>query len=343
MSCDQCRESAASSALFCENCGSELAAPTPELPGASSPPDEGGVRPCPCGGAFAADGYCDQCGSQKPRVRDHMVEQPLPWLASVSDRGLRHHRNEDAAAIAVSSPAEHAILVVSDGVSSSKDPDQASLAAVAAARDLLVKGLTGCAELSDEQATELLSQATDAASAAARACSPQESDNPPSCTFVAAIAAGSGRFYVACVGDSRAYWVPDSGAARQLTVDDSLAEEMISAGVPREEAESGPHGHTITRWLGRDAPDHTPRLSAGTAPGPGWLLVCSDGLWNYCSEAGQLAAVFRQLTTEKTDPLVISEALVAWANDQGGRDNITVALARVTPSSSEVNIPREGL
>jgi serine/threonine protein phosphatase PrpC len=68
---------------------------------------------------------------------------------------------------------------------------------------------------------------------------------------------------------------------------------------------------------------------------PGWLMLCSDGLWNYCSAAEELAALVRKTSdTSPTanDPLLLAGALVDWANAQGGQDNITVALARVQPS-----------
>ena len=70
---------------------------------------------------------------------------------------------------------------------------------------------------------------------------------------------------------------------------------------------------------------------------PGWLLVCSDGLWNYCSAAEDLAAVVRKtsITAPKADePLALAEELVSWANAQGGQDNISVALARIQPGST---------
>jgi len=70
---------------------------------------------------------------------------------------------------------------------------------------------------------------------------------------------------------------------------------------------------------------------------PGWLLVCSDGLWNYCSAAEDLAKVVSQASATSpalegaAEPLPLARALVAWANAQGGRDNISVALARIHP------------
>ena len=61
--------------------------------------------------------------------------------------------------------------------------------------------------------------------------------------------------------------------------------------------------------------------------------MCSDGLWNYCSAAPDL----RRLLDEEIgrvggDPLAVASALCDWANEQGGHDNVTVALARLTPT-----------
>jgi len=64
------------------------------------------------------------------------------------------------------------------------------------------------------------------------------------------------------------------------------------------------------------------------------LLVCSDGLWNYASEATELAALVHDAVAtdpDRAQPLPLAASLTQWANDQGGKDNITVALARLGP------------
>ena len=56
------------------------------------------------------------------------------------------------------------------------------------------------------------------------------------------------------VGDSRVYWLPEPPApARCLTVDDSVAQELITAGVPADSEAVQAGAHTLTRWLGADA------------------------------------------------------------------------------------------
>jgi serine/threonine protein phosphatase PrpC len=167
-----------------------------------------------------------------------------------------------------------------------------------------------------------------AASAVARRVAGSGRGNPPSTTFVAAVLQGRDAL-VGWVGDSRAYWVPDGGPAEQLSVDDSWAAEAIALGVPRKEAESGPKAHAITRWLGADAPEPSPRTLARRLDGTGWLLLCSDGLWNYCSEAGALGELVAETWEHARTTRELAEALVQWAVEAGGADNISVALARV--------------
>jgi serine/threonine protein phosphatase PrpC len=341
--CPSCGDGVAESDRFCEACGTELtpavaADATVEVPTSSPTPPP--PAPCrSCGGVVGDDGYCLTCGTKAAKPRDHFSEQPATWVAMTCDRGIRHHRNEDAGALAADAePGSRAILVVCDGVSSSTDSDVASLAAAKAARDVLEVGRAQGLGTDSSRVGAIvarLNAAADAANEAVIVNTSQDSPNPASCTFVAAVL--EDRLIVAGnVGDSRAYWLPDEGAAVALTVDDSWAAELIANGTPRQEAETGPHAHAITRWLGTDAPDHTPRTTSLTVEGPGWLLVCSDGLWNYCSEAADVASLVRETAAgHDGEPLATSSALVDWANAQGGQDNITVALARI-PSAGRI-------
>jgi serine/threonine protein phosphatase PrpC len=105
----------------------------------------------------------------------------------------------------------------------------------------------------------------------------------------------------------------------------------IANGMSRQVAEADSQAHSITKWLGVDSPDPTPRCSVETIDGAGgWLLVCSDGLWNYCSDAVALRALI-DTTAGRVgdDPLAVAGGLVDWANEQGGVDNIAAVLARV--------------
>lgn len=317
-------------------------------PGPAAPPQ----KCAECGEGTIVDGYCDTCGSKPPDPRNHFVEDPAPWVAGVCDIGKRHHRNEDAMSLAAHGASAlasdaSAVLVVCDGVTMATDSHIASLAAATAARTHLARPFAqgvGTADSWAMAAGQALTKAVELANAAVVKSVEEQVDEPPSCTFVAAVVQGD-TVVTGNVGDSRAYWLPDaeSSAASQLGRDDSFAQEQIDSGIERKVAEEGPNAHSITRWLGRDAPeDLTPHLTTTKITEPGWLLVCSDGLWNYCSDAAALRSLLRDTAASAgSTPAGLAAALADWANEQGGRDNITVALARLG-AEPEQGTPAEG-
>ncbi|WP_370288628.1 PP2C family serine/threonine-protein phosphatase [Nocardioides sp.] len=360
--CPACGASVDPAARFCESCGATLSdapapaataasfeddapisAPTRRPGGALPDPPAPGRRPCAeCGGEVGPDLYCLQCGTKAPSERDHFSEHPSSWVGGVCDRGRRKQRNEDAMALlSAPEPGSRAVLVVMDGVSNSIDSDVASLAGARAAREVLRLPLPagmGTPAGRDAAVNAVLARATAAANGAIVAVTDPDSVNPASATLTAVVVEGR-RLTWANIGDSRSYWVPDDGEPVQLTVDDSLAQAQIAGGMAREQAESGPQAHAITKWLGRDAEDIAPNVGALDAAGPGWVIACSDGLWNYASEPAELAAHLRAglaaaTEGEDVDPVLLAQHLVDVANAAGGHDNITVALARVGSSST---------
>jgi serine/threonine protein phosphatase PrpC len=253
--------------------------------------------------------------------RDHQ-ELELGGLAGVTDRGLRHQRNEDAMALATAATAGGPvmIMVVCDGVSTADRPDEASLAAArAAAEELLAAAQAGTSR--PEASVRAAAAAREAVDALAGG------GESPAATFVSAVVAG-GTITICWLGDSRAYWLDagDEGSARLLTRDDSLAEEMVALGLmPEAEALTSPQAHVVTRWIGPDADALVPHVTEFSPPGPGVLMLCSDGLWNYAPDAGTLAGL--AMPGALADPLAAAAGLVEFALAAGGMDNITVALA----------------
>ncbi|MCW2869170.1 protein phosphatase 2C domain-containing protein [Actinacidiphila oryziradicis] len=298
-----------------------------------------------CGvGGVDADGYCEHCGHAQPRPRDHQ-EQELEGVAAVSDRGLRHHRNEDAftvSATALPDGTPAVVAVVCDGVSSAYRPDDASAAAAEAANESLLEALQHGAAFADAMHDALLTagQAVTDLAAEDPGRGPAPHHNAPACTCVSAIASGK-VFTVGWIGDSRAYWIPDDrdNPAARLTEDDSWAARMVLAGLMSEqEAYADPRAHAITGWLGADAAELEPHTASFEPDGPGVLVVCTDGLWNYAESAAELASVVP--ADARTNPLRCAQVLVGVALDGGGHDNVTVAvLPFPAPSGRAENEP----
>jgi serine/threonine protein phosphatase PrpC len=349
--CPSCGEPVGVWDGFCEACGTELA---PPVVSAGTP---GHLAECPvCAsdpeapqGNITADGYCEVCGHKVPSDRDH-VEVDLGLLAGVSDRGQRHSRNEDAMALATArSPKGQpmALAVVCDGVSTSPRPDEASLAAARAAVRVLLTG----ARLDIDPAESSLDAVHAASETLATVAGP---DGAPACTYASAVVTPDA-VTICWLGDSRVYWLgaaPDAGqpavapddttrpvrdvpawpVSKCLTRDDSLAAELVTTGLlSEEEAMASPQAHVITQWLGADFPDPQPHVTRFQPPGPGVVLVCSDGLWNYQPEAAGLGEL--ALPAALTTTLDAVSALVKFANEAGGRDNITAVLVPFPPGT----------
>ncbi|TQK44658.1 serine/threonine protein phosphatase PrpC [Streptomyces sp. SLBN-118] len=286
-------------------------------------------------GHVDTDGYCENCGHAQPRERDHW-ERELGSVAAVSDRGLRHHRNEDSFAVSSTalpdgSPA--VVAIVCDGVSSATRPDEASEAAASAANELLLETLPrgthpqqAMHEAIVAAADAVNSLAAGSGEAEAMEHHPHRHQNAPACTIVGAVAAG-GLLVVGWVGDSRAYWVPDdrSGPPARLTEDDSWAAQMVAAGLMSEaEAYADERAHAITGWLGADAYELEPHTASFKPDRSGVVVVCTDGLWNYAEAAEDMA---RAIPADAADrPLHSAQVLVGHALDGGGHDNVTVAV-----------------
>jgi serine/threonine protein phosphatase PrpC len=271
--------------------------------------------------------------------RDH-IEWDLGQVAGVSDRGLRHSRNEDAMNFAVADTDEGpvAVAIVSDGVSSAPRPHEASLLAVNTAITVLAEG----ADRGDDPAEVSKIAVKAAGQALTDLAGP---DGAPAATYVSAIVSPE-QITVCWLGDSRAYWLPANapapagpndtiditGGSRRITRDDSLAEEIVAAGLATmDEAMASPQAHVITRWLGADLPDPQAHVEQFAPGGPGVLLICSDGLWNYRPEAAELAAMV--MPAALTAPRAAAVTLAKFAIDSGGLDNITVVLVPFPPRS----------
>ena len=142
-------------------------------------------------------------------------------------------------------------------------------------------------------------------------------------TTVTAAYVGEQEVTIAHVGDSRAYVLRD-GELTRLTRDHSLVGELVARGkLTEEQAETHPQRSVITRALGPE-PDVQVDVQAYQARAGDVFMVCSDGLTSMVPEARVREILTAADTLEET-----GRALIAAANDAGGRDNITVILFRL--------------
>ena len=251
-------------------------------------------------------------------------------VACASHIGLRHETNQDAAALGIDGSGHHIVLVVADGVSSTEGAEECARVASHTARDYLAATMDQGLPINDDDTVTLFERTFQKTHEAV------VSGSGPigACTLAAAVATHD-RIVVGNIGDTRTYWFPDDGDPVRLSIDDSMAQAQMDLGLSREEAERGIGAHAITKWIGASATDVAPRVMAYKPQQSGWLLVCSDGLWNHVPDAGDFARLMADLVSKAhTDdhghasPAGVADGLIAYANNCGGHDNITVALWR---------------
>lgn len=131
------------------------------------------------------------------------------------------------------------------------------------------------------------------------------------------------RMMVAHIGDSRLYRFRD-GELKQLTKDHSLLQEWIDSGmITAEQALTAQHKNLVTRALGVDSKVEPEIHEHEVVPGDLFLL-CSDGLYDMVLDE-DIAMTLKSLGANLN---LAASQLIDQANDNGGKDNISVVLVR---------------
>jgi Serine/threonine protein phosphatase len=273
-----------------------MAPDTPPGMAAGSPPGAApGMAPgaAPGMGPGAAPGMAP---GTAPGMAAGAAPGSPPGAASGAAPGMRPGTAPGMATVPGAGAGPETIIgVVCDGVSTSPRPDEASQTAADTAAAVIAERLAAGADPVAATGQAVLAAAR---AVAALADSPYDA---PACTLVSAVVSAE-HVTVGWVGDSRAYWLAGPGSTL-LTRDDAAP------------------GHMLTAWLGADAGEVVPHVQIFAPEGPGVVLVCSDGLWNYFPEPSALAEA---VPDAAADPLAAARTLVNLALQAGGRDNITV-------------------
>jgi serine/threonine protein phosphatase PrpC len=225
-----------------------------------------------------------------------------------TDTGRQRRANEDSLL------ARAPLFVVADGMGGAQAGEVASRIAV----ETFQPGLA------DASHPELeLAALARAANARIHELSHTHAEQAGMGTTLTAAYVGEQEVALAHVGDSRAYCLRD-GQLLRLTDDHSLVDELMRQGrLTPEEAVEHPQRSVITRALGPEGTVEVDTRSFRARAGDVYLL-CSDGLTTMISEELIAATLIAHPRLHDA-----GEALIAAANQAGGRDNITVVLIRL--------------
>lgn len=296
--------------------------------------------PLPCAvcgrGNRASARYCIACGTPvHPDLQAVPRVPPLPRLqiASRTDIGMVRPVNEDTFYTGEFTTADDTIgtlLIVADGMGGHQAGDVASTLATTTLKTYLVKALSYGVPTADAGWHELLQRAVlQANQIVYQHAQAHANQQGMGTTMTVALVAGR-RVHLGHVGDSRAYLINPAGVVNegvpwlQLTTDHSLVARLVDIGqITPAQARMHPQRNVVYRSLGGDPNLEVDTRSHALAPGD-TLLLCSDGLVNHVED--------EEIARMVLDASSVAQAcaqLVARANEGGGKDNITVVMARV--------------
>jgi len=240
-------------------------------------------------------------------------------VATATHSGMVRSHNEDS----IAADAEIGLAVLADGMGGYNAGEVASGIAVAMISEEMKK-LLGAADAELDGAEKLLGEQVARANAAIyQAAQSQPQYSGMGTTLVVALWHDN-KMSVGHVGDSRLYRLR-SETFEQVTRDHSLLQEQIDSGmITREQARFSQNKNLVTRAVGIDTEVETELHTYAVEPGDIYLL-CSDGLSDMVTDEDlQLT-----LSSLQANLPLAAEQLVQQANDNGGRDNISVILVRV--------------
>ena len=142
-------------------------------------------------------------------------------------------------------------------------------------------------------------------------------------TFVAATVFPD-RAYVMNVGDSRLYRI--GSEIKQVTVDHSYVEEMVRKGeIQRKDARIHPKKNVITRAVGVEEAVEADFYEIEFTAEDVFLLLCTDGLTNMVEDEEIRHIILQHATA----PQEAVKKLINRANENGGKDNISVIVIQM--------------
>ncbi len=222
---------------------------------------------------------------------------------------------------------EQGVFLLADGMGGHRAGEVAARIAVDSAAEVLLAGYAR--DAGDAlQGMMLAGQAVEHANLSLRAAAADDAALEGMGTTLVLALFRPGRVFFAHVGDSRLYRLRD-GVLHCLTRDHSLVQELIDQGVYRHRREAHAAGigdNILTRSLGIRAEVEADLAECDVKPGD-LYLACSDGL---CGRVADTEILRRMSLEEELNDM--ADGLLRAALDAGGRDNISLILARSEPA-----------
>lgn len=236
-----------------------------------------------------------------------------------TDKGILRSSNEDACFVLL----HDKVYILADGVGGGNSGEIASRTAVSEIANYVVNHTLSY--LDDKyEIVGYMKDAFEAANSKIYDMARAHEENYGMATTAIIVYVRKGKAYIGNIGDSRVY-LYRNGDYLQLTEDHTYVNTLVKAGIlSKEEADLDERKNVIIKALGAE-PTVEPDFFQVDVKKGDILLACSDGLYDEVSDE-EIIEVIR----EKDNMNELAAELIARANKNGGRDNITIITLQIT-------------
>ena len=214
------------------------------------------------------------------------------------------------------------LLLVADGVGGLAGAAEGSARAVATVAQHLLHATELCSQMAVANENDAIRNLREAVTDAHRALLAATDEGVPTASTLTMFASFWPRAFVVHVGDSRAYRYRD-GALDRLTTDQTFAQMMVESGALTPAGAEASHLKHVL-WSALGSQEVVPEVHITDVTRRGIVLLCTDGLTSHVNDNEIKAHLASCTSAEGT-----CRALVDLALARGGKDNVTVVIARV--------------
>ena len=240
------------------------------------------------------------------------------FVVAKSDVGMKRQENQDRFCVKFIDD-ETVAAVVCDGMGGAQSGGLASEIAANTVFDRMILNYRSDAD--DNSIRNTMITSLTAANTLVYEKSKEDEDKKGMGTTCIGALIKKDKAYIASVGDSRAYLLDENGI-RQITNDHTIVEILYEQGkIEKDDKTSHEMSHIITKAIGTES-DLDPDYFEVELKKNSIILICSDGLTNYCSDELIYSYVYNKELEKSIGDLI------SYANFKGGKDNITVAIIK---------------
>src|SRR4029079_9034079 len=267
-------------------------------------------------------------GLKRPTNQDHYLIADLNKSMRIHDTSLTLD-NETR----VYGGSQGKLLIVADGMGGEAEGERACTLAVYRVTPYVLNSLSWCFRLEEDSEHDFedhLKEALQSCQKSIQDVVAEHAEMKSMGTTLTMVYIVWPRAFVVHVGDSRCYLLRNR-QLDQITVEHTMSEIMAEAGqMSREEARNSPKGHALWNVLGGRSNELSVDVYKITLEQEDVLLLCTDGLYNLVPHE-----TLQELLNANSGAESVCRKLVGLANENGGKDNITVIVSHFLAPSSE--------